>query len=132
MTSTAPKLRKVVPTTPPISILSTDAARTFTHIHPVLLLAFYYFRFPFLVASPVPVLFGHLLPVSLIQIAYVTICLPPLNSSDLPQPVSKPLKPGQRKRPAASTKLNESVWNKIIVGSSDEKLSIQAWGALKY
>ena len=126
MTSIEAKPRKIVPTTPPISILSTDAARTFTHIHPVLLLAFYYFRFPSLVANPIPVLLGDILPISLIQIAYVTTCLPPLKSSDLPQPVSRSLKSGQRKRSTAPAKSNESISNKIIVCSLNEKFNIQA------
>ena len=125
MTSIEAKPRKVIPNTPPICILPTDAARAFTHIHPVLLWAFYYFRFPSLVANPIAVLFSDLVPVSLIQIAYVTICLPPLKSSDLPQPVSKSLKAGQRKRFTVPLQSNESISNKIIVCSLGETPNIQ-------
>ena len=115
MTAVGTKSRKLIPTTQPIVILQTDAARTLTHLHPALLLAYYLFRFPALVADPTSTLFADLLPVSLLQLAYAVTCLPAHRSAETLQPVAKPTKSGLRKRPTPPPKGNESTFGCIIV-----------------
>ena len=115
MTAEETKPPKLVPTTPPIAILQTDAARTLTHLHPALLLAYYLFRFSALVANPTSTLFADLLPVSLLQLAYAVTCLPAHKPAETPQPVTKPPKSGSRKRPAPTPKSHENALSGVIV-----------------
>ena len=105
MTSTAEtKSPIIVPISQPIQLQSTPAGRTFTHLHPVLLLAYYYLRFPSLVADPISTLFADLIPLSLFQLAYAIICLPPTKSisADPLTAKSKPSKATSHKRPQAT------------------------------
>jgi phosphatidylinositol glycan class F len=64
----------------PIELLPTDVAKIVSQAHPALLLAAYYFRFPALVAEPVPTLLQSILPVALIQTVYAVLCLPAVGS----------------------------------------------------
>ncbi|MCJ1462136.1 Glycosylphosphatidylinositol (GPI) anchor assembly protein [Pseudocyphellaria aurata] len=98
--SPLPPSRKLVPTSQPINTLPTDVARLYTIIHPLLLLSLYYFTFSSLVSDPVLTLQNALLPLSVLQLAYVVTCLPTSGSSPAIPPVpSKVAKSGQRKRP---------------------------------
>ena len=72
--------RTITPTSQPISLLPSSAARTYSHVHPVLLSTYYYLRFSSLVADPVPTLTTDLLPICLLQLSYAVICLPPTKS----------------------------------------------------
>ena len=92
------KPRKIVPTTSPITLSPTAISHTFTHIHPCLLLAYHYIRFSSLVADPISSLWTSLLPVTLLQVAYAVICLPPYQAA--PPANTKASKSGHRKRPA--------------------------------
>lgn len=92
----------------PIEVLPTELARVFTHVHPALLLGAYYLRFSALVADPVPALLYSILPLAVIQIAYVLVCLPVAGSSS--KPVKKP-KPGAKKA------VDSSATTKPLVGS---------------
>jgi phosphatidylinositol glycan class F len=91
----------------PIDTLSTDAARLYTHIHPVLVLSLYALRFNATVADPVPALLQTLAPLAVLQVAYVAVCLPPTRSGN---PVVDKKKPGEKKRVAEG-----QVSKKIIV-----------------
>ncbi|KAK8242013.1 GPI-anchor biosynthesis protein-like protein [Phyllosticta capitalensis] len=65
----------------PIEPLSTDVARIYTHLHPVLLLSLYAVQFNSIVAEPVGALAAALLPLAALQVIYATVCLPPAGSS---------------------------------------------------
>ena len=80
MTSHSSTSRKLIPASQPISLLSTNEANIYTHIHPILLLTLYYIRFPSLVASPVPTLLSSLVPLSILQVTYTVLCLPPTSN----------------------------------------------------
>ncbi|OAT04076.1 phosphoethanolamine transferase PIGF [Blastomyces gilchristii SLH14081] len=61
---------------PPISILSSALARSYAHIHPLLLLSCFALSFRALVDDPVSTLLGSLAPLALMQGIYVIVCLP--------------------------------------------------------
>ncbi|KAB8071800.1 GPI biosynthesis protein family Pig-F-domain-containing protein [Aspergillus leporis] len=75
---------------PPTPILANPVAKTYAFIHPVLLLALLVLRFNALVADPIPELLGDLPFLALLQIAFVTICLPPAGSSTKPTTTTTP------------------------------------------
>ncbi|OCK75688.1 hypothetical protein K432DRAFT_361644 [Lepidopterella palustris CBS 459.81] len=108
-TTTITKAAKARPAAAPIEVLNNDAARLYTHIHPVLLFALYAIQFKSIVADPVPALIQTLLPLSILQILYVSICLPPTGSGSHP-PAAKP---GSRKKPGAN-KADSGATGKII------------------
>ncbi|MCJ1390579.1 Glycosylphosphatidylinositol (GPI) anchor assembly protein [Xylographa bjoerkii] len=88
-TNTDSTARTIVPVSQPIGILPSLAARTFSHVHPVLLSAYYYLRFASLVANPVSTLITDLLPVCLLQLIYAVICLPPTKNISTTTPSPK-------------------------------------------
>jgi phosphatidylinositol glycan class F len=90
----APKVRAPAV---PIETLHTDAAKLYTHIHPVLVLSLYALRFNAIVADPVPALLRTLVPLAALQIAYVAICLPPTGSGTV---MVEKKKPGEKKKVA--------------------------------
>ena len=112
MTVPSPLLRKLVPTSQPISLLPTPEANVYTHVHPILLLTLYYFRFPSLVASPVSTLLSSLIPLSILQITYTVLCLPPTPSGS--RSASAPAKKTKSKR-GPSTKSHVGISAKIVV-----------------
>ena len=82
MTETAEaKPRKLIPVSQPISVLPTDIARLYTHLHPVVILTVYYFCFPYLVDDPVSVLSKAIAPLAHLQITYCVVCLPQSSGS---------------------------------------------------
>ncbi|KAK4694204.1 GPI ethanolamine phosphate transferase 2/3 subunit F, partial [Lecanoromycetidae sp. Uapishka_2] len=95
-TTTEAKPRKLVAISQPISVLPTNIARLYTNIHPILILALYYFCFPSLVADPVSTLKKACAPLAHLQITYCVVCLPPSSGSSTPPP--KPTKTPQKKR----------------------------------
>jgi phosphatidylinositol glycan class F len=94
----------------PIEPLKNDVARLYTHIHPVVVLSLYAFRFNAIVADPVPALLNILAPLAVLQIAYVAVCLPPTGET----PKVKKSKPGEKKR-SAPGKLESGVNGTIVV-----------------
>jgi phosphatidylinositol glycan class F len=66
---------------PPVNILSTPAAQTYSHVHPAVLLALYAVRFPALVADPISTLLSDLPIFTVLQVAYVVTCLPQAGST---------------------------------------------------
>ncbi|KAI9717637.1 MAG: hypothetical protein M1812_004582 [Candelaria pacifica] len=113
MTSTSTKANKLVSTSTPINILNNETARLYTHIQPVLVLALFYIRFNALVADPVPTLLTSLLPLSIIQISYVTICLPVTTKEATPSTSRKGAKSGQRKKPQSASG-EQDVYGQVI------------------
>jgi len=102
---------KVQPSTaPPIEPLKNDTARLYTHIHPILVLSVYAFKFPALVVDPVPTLLSTLAPLAVLQIAFVAVCLPPTGGT----PSLKNKKPGEKKGKAPG-KLEQGLNSKIVV-----------------
>jgi phosphatidylinositol glycan class F len=95
---------------PPIEPLKNDVARLYTHVHPVVVLSMYAYKFKDIVADPVPALLGLLAPLAVLQIAYVAVCLPPTGET----PKVKKSKPGEKKRQASGV-LDTGVTAKIVV-----------------
>lgn len=106
-TITKPPKARIAAST--IDILNNDTAHIYSHIHPILVLSLYAFQFKSIVADPVPALLNTLIPLSILQIAYVSICLPATGASSAPPVV----KPGVKKKPSAS-KLESSIQGKIV------------------
>ena len=65
------------PSAPPVNIFPSPAARLYSYVHPVLLVTVYVASFPSLVADPITKLLNDLPLLSVLQIAYVMVCLPP-------------------------------------------------------
>lgn len=96
----------------PIEPLNTDAARIYTHIHPILVLSLYAYKFNDLVADPVPALLSTLLPLAVLQIAFVAVCLPPTSGTSTAQ--VKKQKLGDKKK-AAPGKIEKGINATIVV-----------------
>lgn len=73
----------------PIEPLNTDIARIYTHVHPILVLSLYAYKFNDLVADPASVLLGTLLPLAVLQIGYVAVCLPPTSGTSSAAQIKK-------------------------------------------
>ncbi|OCL06059.1 glycosylphosphatidylinositol anchor biosynthesis protein 11 [Glonium stellatum] len=108
-TTTVTKPPKARPTASTVDILNNDTARIYTHIHPILVLSLYVFRFKPIVADPVPTLLNTLILLGILQVAYVSVCLPATGTASTPSVV----KPGARKKPGPS-KLESNVQGRII------------------
>jgi phosphatidylinositol glycan class F len=107
---------KVQPSTaPPIEPLKNDMARLYTQIHPILVLSVYALKFPALVADPVQTLLVTLVPLAVLQIAFVAICLPPTGGT----PSIRNKKPGEKKGKAPA-KLDQGLSSKIVVCKSHD------------
>lgn len=106
-TSSYPSSIKPKATSTPqtISLLPGDLPRIITQLHPALLLSAYTFRFPALVADPVPTLLNSLLPLALVQSAYAVTCLPAYGSE----------KKGKKVKFQLKKTLPETAGNKISV-----------------
>ncbi|KAF2111564.1 GPI biosynthesis protein Pig-F [Lophiotrema nucula] len=104
----------------PIETSHNDAAKTFTHIHPILVLSLYAYKFPSIVADPVNALMESLVWLGILQIAYVAVCLPPTGSANV---VAEKRKPGERKR-AVAGKLERELGGKIIPAFLSLTLSV--------
>jgi len=65
----------------PITILDSDLAGVFTHLHPFLVLSWYALQFNAVVADPVSTLSSILLPLGATQILYTMLCLPAVGTS---------------------------------------------------
>lgn len=96
----------------PIEPLNTDAARIYTHIHPVLILSLYAYKFNDLVADPVPALLSTLLPLAVLQIAFVAVCLPPTDGTSTTQ-IRK--QKSSDKKKAAPSKIEKGINGTIVV-----------------
>ncbi|KAG9201285.1 Glycosylphosphatidylinositol (GPI) anchor assembly protein [Epicoccum nigrum] len=105
------------PPASPIEPLPTDLARSYTHVHPLLLLSLFAWRFDALVADPAPVLLSSLLPVAALQVAYVALCLPPTSGSSSAAAIRRKVGAGEKKKggvAGAGGKV-ERGWNGTVV-----------------
>lgn len=85
------------PSAPPVNILPSQLARTYSFVHPILLLALCFLRFEALVADPVKELLQDLPWLTLLQISYALLCLPPAGST--PSTDSTPSDDDKKKAP---------------------------------
>jgi phosphatidylinositol glycan class F len=114
MTTVINSQTKPRPPANPVDLLHNDTAKLYTHVHPVLVLSVYAYQFGAIVADPVPALISALVPLSILQIAYVAICLPPTGSSANLTLHQEKRKPGEKKKPAPG-KVEVGINMKIIV-----------------
>ncbi|PKX97996.1 PIG-F family protein [Aspergillus novofumigatus IBT 16806] len=84
------------PSAPPVNILPTQLARTYSFVHPAALLAILAVRFQALVADPVAEMLNTLPFLALLQVTYVMVCLPPAGSV-LSSPPASPVGEGDDK-----------------------------------
>ncbi|KAL8730929.1 MAG: hypothetical protein Q9166_003719 [cf. Caloplaca sp. 2 TL-2023] len=107
----SPPSRLWIPTSTPISLLPTQTALLYHHIHPILLLSLFYLSFSALVADPVSTLYRFLFPVAGFQISYCVLCLPIAKAGVLPKIMSggRKAKPGAKKNKEANI-----LWQKIV------------------
>jgi len=115
MTTVLSSQTKPRPPASPIDILNNDTARLYTHIHPILVLSLYAFQFPSIVADPVPALTTTLIPLSILQIAYVALCLPPTGGTATQVPGNDKRKLGEKKK-VEKGRVERDISGKIIVG----------------
>ncbi|CAG8068113.1 unnamed protein product [Penicillium salamii] len=111
------------PSTPPVNILSSPVSRVYSIIHPALLLALGAAHFETLVANPTKGLLNSLPWLTLSQILYVVICLPPAGSTETtapadgksssrsPGPASRHGKHGKRKQHVNSW---TCIWSRLL------------------
>ncbi|QDS77357.1 hypothetical protein FKW77_005492 [Venturia effusa] len=111
MSSSAPAQKTEKPRSFPIKHLDSDIAKLYTHIHPILVLSSYFLSFQSIVANPVRSLYILLLPLSILQVAYVVLCLPPAGTAS---PAA-----GQKaaEKKAFGGKRKATDWSKKIVPS---------------
>lgn len=81
MASTTSNTEPKSPPALPIETLKTDTARIYTHVHGLLVLSLYAYKFQDLVADPVPALLSTLAPLAVLQLLFVTVCLPPVGGT---------------------------------------------------
>lgn len=99
-------------TAAPIEPLKNDTAHIYTHLHPIVVLSIYAYKFQDIVADPVPALLSIVAPLAVLQIAYVAICLPPTGET----PKVRKSKPGEKKKHVPG-KLESGVKGTIVVRS---------------
>lgn len=110
----------------PVEPLSNPTARLYTHIHPVLLLSVYFVRFNAIVADPVASLTTLLLPISVLQLAYVAICLPPTGTGGSSTATSAASKTWvKRKTDAKKQQADGGIGTKIVVSREEFPLDIE-------
>ncbi|KAJ5718974.1 hypothetical protein N7493_007429 [Penicillium malachiteum] len=68
------------PSPPPVNILPSQLAQTYSYVHPTILLTLGATRFNALVEDPVSELLNDLPWLALLQLSYVILCLPPAGS----------------------------------------------------
>lgn len=122
------------PSAPPVNILPSQLARTYSCVHPILLLALCFLRFEGLVADPVKELLRDLPWLALLQIFYAMLCLPPAGSTPSADSTSsddekkkaprsptgpsvslRPGKPGYRRKQHSGKSDWPGLWAKLMV-----------------
>ncbi|EON69707.1 hypothetical protein W97_08967 [Coniosporium apollinis CBS 100218] len=119
-TVTKPLTAQTAPS--PVELLNTESARWCTRLHPGLVLAVYAIQFKAIVADPVSALLRGLLPLCIVQTAYVAICLPPTGANSTPAP-----KPGSRRNKQPPNALSRTL---SLVGGVANRTVVPAFLSL--
>jgi phosphatidylinositol glycan class F len=82
----------------PITLLDSDLASVFTHVHPLLVLSLYALQFKAVVADPVATLSSMLLQLSAIQVLYSVTCLPAVGTTVAPKSSAQKAMGGMKKK----------------------------------
>lgn len=129
------------PPAPPVNILPSQLARTYSYVHPALLLSLCALRFDKLVDNPARELLADLPWLAALQISYVVLCIPPAGSTapteansslaegddkkkagphspSSPAVTLRPGKPGLRRKPSSSKHVWAAVWARLMVRES--------------
>ena len=93
--STATRHMTPMTTINPVVPLSNPAANVFRHVHPALLLSLLFLRFGALVKDPVAEMTTAVAVVTVLQVAYVLLCLPATGSVVAAR---KKLRPGEKRK----------------------------------
>lgn len=129
------------PSAPPVNILPSQLAQTYSYVHPILLLGLCILRFKALVANPIQELLWDLPWLALLQISYVLICLPPAGtttdtsssfeekkksprSTSSPSVTLRPGKPGYRRKHSGKSDW-AGLWAKLMVWRTAEWFKAQ-------
>jgi phosphatidylinositol glycan class F len=83
-TMAATEIKTKAPKSHPIESWDDGLSPIYTHLHPLLLLGFFYYEFPSLVEKPIDTLPQLAMGVAL-QLLYLCICIPGSNQAQLPQ-----------------------------------------------
>lgn len=127
-----------IPPAPPVNILPSQLARTYSYVHPALLLSLCAFRFDKLVDNPARELLADLPWLAALQISYVVLCIPPAGSTaateanssladgddkkkagplspSSPAVTLRPGKPGLRRKQSSGKHVWAAIWAKLMV-----------------
>jgi phosphatidylinositol glycan class F len=81
----ATETKTKAPKSHPIESWDDGLSPIYTHLHPLLLLGFFYYEFPSLVEKPIDTLPQLAMGVAALQLLYLCICIPGSNQAQLPQ-----------------------------------------------
>jgi hypothetical protein len=84
-TMAATETKTKAPKSHPIESWDDGLSPIYTHLHPLLLLGFFYYEFPSLVEKPIDTLPQLAMGVAAQQLLYLCICIPGSNQAQLPQ-----------------------------------------------
>lgn len=113
------------PLVPPVNVLPSSIAQTYSYVHPILLLSLGATRFNGLVENPVQELLSDIPWLAGLQLTYVILCLPPAGSTshsegpthDAKAPRTlRSGKPGYRRKHSGKNDW-AGVWAKLMVCS---------------
>lgn len=108
------------PSVPPVNILSSQLARTYSYVHPILLLALCILRFEALVADPVQELLRDLPWLAVLQIFYVMLCLPPAGTTEISSSIEdKKRTPRSPSGPSVTLRPGKPGYRRKHMGKSD-------------
>ncbi|CEJ53944.1 hypothetical protein PMG11_00275 [Penicillium brasilianum] len=121
------------PSAPPVNILPSQLAQTYSYAHPVILLGLGAWRFEALVANPMRELLADLPWLAALQISYVMLCLPPAGTAAVeagaaadeekkkaprspsgPSVTFRPGKPGYRRKHSSGKSSWTCIWAKLM------------------
>ncbi|KAJ5086151.1 Glycosylphosphatidylinositol anchor biosynthesis protein 11 [Penicillium argentinense] len=100
------------PSAPPVNILASPIARTYSYVHPIVLLTLGVFRFEAVVSNPVEELLSDLPWLALLQIEEKKKAAP--RSPSGPTVTLRPGKPGLRRKQSAGKHDWAGVWAKLM------------------
>jgi GPI ethanolamine phosphate transferase 2/3 subunit F len=92
----------------PITLLDSDQAWLYAHIHPLFVLSTFILQFKAIINDPVTSLSMLILPLGIAQLLYAIICLPPVGSAAKTS-ASKPSNARKKATGSAATSKTSSV-----------------------